>query len=128
MTNTHVTGQIDLTLLRRLAVLKMWVDANGVHAGDTFWKPGHEGPEFDPDHWLRNRSADEFDEEDIGALAVPIPSAAELSDALRTHIRFLADLDADERVLAGVRQQDRPLALRLLSELPGGRLDNVGLY
>lgn len=128
MTNSPVTGQLDLALLRRLAVLKIWVDANGLHAGDTFWKPGHEGPAFVPDRWLRDRSADEFDEEDIGALAVSAPSAAELSDALRTHFRFLADLDDDERTLARAREQDRPLALRLLSDLPGGRLTEVGLY
>lgn len=128
MTNTHITGQLDLALLRRLAVLKIWVDANGLHAGSTFWKPGHEGPAFDPARWLRDRSIDEFDEEDIGALAVPVPSAAELSDALRIHFRFLADLDDAERTIALAREQDRPLALRLLAELPGDRLADVGLY
>lgn len=128
MTNTHITGQLDLALLRRLAVLKIWVDANGLHAGNTSWKPGHEGPAFDPDRWLRDRSVDEFDKEDIGALAVPVPTAAELSDALRTHFRFLADLNDDEHTLALAREQDRPLALRLLADLPGGRLDGAGLY
>jgi len=128
MTNTRSTGHLDLALLRRLAVLKIWVDANGLHAGSTFWKPGHEGPAFEPERWLRDRSVDEFDEEDIGALAVPVPTATELSDALRTHFGFLADLDEDERILALAREQDRPIALRLLTDLPGGRLADVGLY
>lgn len=126
--NRHVTGQFDLNLVRRLAMLKIWVDANGLHAGDTHWNPGHEGPAFDPRHWLRDRSVAEFDEEDIGALAVPVPTAAELSEALRTHFRFLADLDDNERTLAAAREQDRPLALRMLADLPGGRLANIGLY
>ncbi|GAA3595997.1 hypothetical protein GCM10022223_08990 [Kineosporia mesophila] len=108
-----------------LAVLKIWVDAHGVHAGDSYWKPGHEGPAFDPENWLRDRSSGEFDEEDIGALAVPPPTALELSEALRTHFRFLADLDAQERVLAQAREQDRHIAL---AALPGGRLTNAGLY
>jgi len=128
MTNSAETGELDLALMRRLAVLKIWVDANGVHAGDTFWKPGHEGLPFDPDLWLRDRSNDEFDEEDIGALAVPVPSARELSDALRNYFAFLANLDHDEETLAHARERDRPLALRLLSELPGGRLSGVGLF
>ncbi|GAA0921070.1 nucleotidyl transferase AbiEii/AbiGii toxin family protein [Virgisporangium aurantiacum] len=128
MTNTRVTGALDHALIRRLAVLKIWVDANGVHAGDTFWKPGHEGPAFDPERWLRDRGVGEFDEEDIGALAVPVPTAGELSDALRIHFRFLADLDDDERTLAQAREQDRPLALHVLAALPGGRLANAGLY
>ena len=128
MTNSHITGGLDLDLVRRLAVLKIWVDANGAHAGSAFWKPGHDGPRFDPTHWLRDRSGDEFDAEDIGALAVPVPSAAELSEALRDHFGFLADLDQDERTLANVSEHDRPLALRMLEELPGGRLRDVGLY
>lgn len=129
MSNTRITGHLDLRLLRRLAVLKIWVDANGVHAGSTYWKPGHEGPAFEPDRWLRDRSADdEFDEEDIGALTVPVPTRSELSDAVRTHFGFLAELDDDERTLALAREQDRPLALRLLEELPGGRLAGAGLY
>lgn len=48
MTNTPITGKLDHALVRRLAILKIWVDANGLHAGDTFWKPGHEGPAFNP--------------------------------------------------------------------------------
>jgi len=128
MTNSQITGGLDLDLVRRLAVLKIWVDANGLHAGDTFWKPGHEGPGFDPARWLRDRSGDEFDAEDIGALAVPVPTAAELSEALRDHFGFLAELDRDERTLAQANEHDRPLALRMLEELPGARLQGAGLY
>ncbi len=128
MTNPTLTHTLDLPLIRRLAVLKIWVDANGAHAGNTYWKPGHEGPAFDPDRWLRDRSHGEFDEEDIGALAVPMPTAPELSEALRTHFRFLSDLDEDERVLALAREQDRPLALRALLSLPDARLVGTGLY
>ena len=128
MVNSATTGELDLDLLRRLAVLKIWVDANGLHAAESFWKPGHEGPAFNPERWLRDRSDNEFDREDIGALAVPVPTVAELSEALQTHFHFLRDLDHDEQVLALAREQDRPLAIRLLEGLPGGRLANVGLY
>jgi predicted nucleotidyltransferase component of viral defense system len=128
MMNTQIAGELDPALVRRLAVLKIWVDANGVRAGDTFWKPGHEGPGFDPDRWLRDRSVGEFDDEDIGALAVPVPTADELSEAVRSHFKFLADLDDDERVLAQARERDRRLALRALAALPGRRLAGVGLH
>ena len=33
-----------------------------------------------------------------------------------------------EITLAAIREKDRPLALKLLSELPDRRLSNVGLY
>jgi len=128
MSNGPVTGPIDLELVRHLAVLKIWVDANGLHAGNTLWKPGHEGPAFDPEQWLRNRTSDEFDMEDIGALAVPAPSVSELSDALRAHFQFLKELTPEEQVLAAAREQDRPLALRLIEGLPGQRMSGIGLY
>lgn len=128
MTNPAIFRTLDLPLIRRLAVLKIWVDANGAQAGNTRWKPGHEGPAFDPERWLRDRSHGEFDEDDIGALAVPVPTATELSEALRSHFRFLSELDDDEQVLAQAREKDRPLALRALLSLPDARLAGTGLY
>ena len=41
---------------------------------------------------------------------------------------FLADLDEDEAAIAQSNPKDRALALRMLAELPGGRLDGIGLY
>lgn len=115
-------GGVDRDLVRRLAVLKIWVDTNGVSATSAQWRPSHEPAPFDPDRWLRRRDAQELDVGDIGALAVPVPSAGELSDTVRNSYRFLADLDRDERRLAAAHGQDRPLALRLLAELPDALL------
>jgi hypothetical protein len=126
--NPGQVGPLDWRLVRRLAVLKIWVDANGVHGGLAFWKPGHEGPAFDPGHWLRDRSRGDFDIEDIGALSVPTPTAAELSEAVRAHYTFLADLDEEEQIVARAKEEDRTLALRLLAELPGRQLEGIGLY
>lgn len=121
-------GGLDTNLIRRLAVLKIWVDANGVAGLNAMWKPGHEPRPFDPAAWLRKRTAGEFDLDDIGALAVPVPAAAELASTVSARYAFLADLDAEERQLAEAREQDRDLALRLLADLPGGRLTQIGLY
>lgn len=77
--NERTLGGLDRALLRRLAVLKIWVDAHGVAASRARWKPAHQPAAFEPDQWLRKRRADEFDLEDIGALAVPPPSAKELA-------------------------------------------------
>jgi len=128
MSTPQVASQLDKGLVRRLAVLKIWVDANGVHAGHTFWKPGHEGPAFDAERWFRDRSTGDFDIDDIGALSVPIPTARRLSDTVRTGYAFIADLDALEQIVAHASEQDRALVLRLLAELPGGRLKGIGLY
>ena len=124
----HAIGTLDAALVRRLAVLKIWVDAHGVSGGAAVWKPGHERAAFDPAHWLRERREAEFDLEDIGALAVPTPSAADLASAVRDQYAFLAELDDTEQQLAAARGQDRHIALRALAELPGGRLAQLGLY
>lgn len=68
---------LDRDLVRRLAVLKIWVDAFGLHSRlGAHWKPGHEARPFDPDAWLRVRPTAEFDREDIGELTVPHPTSA----------------------------------------------------
>jgi predicted nucleotidyltransferase component of viral defense system len=121
-------GGLDTGLIRRLAVLKIWADANGVAAPNVRWKPGHEPRAFDPSHWLRTRLAAEVDLADIGALAVPTPSLADLNAMIQAHYRFLQSLDSDERQLAAAREQDRHLALRLLAELSGARLAALGLH
>lgn len=121
-------GGLDVDLIRRLAVLKIWADTNGVTGSRAHWKPGHEPRAFDPEGWLRIRGVDEFDLEDIGALAVPVPQAADLAAAVSARYGFLADLSDAERQLAAAREQDRHLALRLLAELPGARLASIGLY
>ena len=123
-----VASQLDEVLVRRLAVLKIWADANGVRAGRTFWKPGHEGPPFDAERWLRDRSTGDFDIGDLGALSIASPTAKELSDTVRTDYAFIADLDVDEQIVARASEQDRTLVLHLLAELPGGRMEGIGLY
>ncbi|MCL2654341.1 MAG: nucleotidyl transferase AbiEii/AbiGii toxin family protein [Coriobacteriia bacterium] len=128
MSNPGTIGSLDKPLIRRLALLKIWVDTNGVHAGTTYWQPGHKGLAFDPEVWLRDRSKEGFDIDDIGALTAPSPTASELSDGVRTHFAFLAELDDDEGIVAHVNERDRALVLRMLSELPGGRLIKAALY
>jgi predicted nucleotidyltransferase component of viral defense system len=127
-TTPAAVGALDEGLLRRLAVLKIWVDANGVHAGRTFWKPGHEGPGFDAHRWLRVRTAQEIDIDDIGALAVPVPTARELAETVTSRFRFLADRTETELAIAQASERDRALVLRELAQPPGQRLDSVDLY
>lgn len=116
------SGYIDAALVRRLAVLKIWVDAHGLGANGTIWKPGHEAYDFDPHRWLRVRPKADFDTEDIGELAVPAPDLDEMSRSLRTAYQFLADLDSDERQVATLSGAQRPRVLRMLAELPTSRL------
>jgi len=128
MTTAAIAQSLDTYLIRRLAVLKIWVDANGVHGGNTFWKQGHECRVFAPERWLQKRNAADFDTNDIGALTVPSPSFEELSTTISKTYKFLLDLNENEKTLANICGTDRPLALKMLRDLPDGRLDDIGLY
>lgn len=128
VTHQRDIGDLDTDLIRRLVVLKIWVDANGITAGNVHSRAGHQPHTFDPDHWLRTRAPAEVDLADLGALAVPTPSLAYLNATIQAHYGFLRELDPQERQLAAARKQDRHLALRLLNELPGARLASLGLF
>jgi len=128
MTTVGIAQNLDLSLIRHLSVLKIWSDANGVNAGNTCWRPGHKTIPFNPEHFLRDRSNEDIDIDDIGALAIPVPTAKDLSESLSKHFKFLQNLTTDEKIIAQVREQDRSLALKMLRDLPGGRLSNIGLY
>lgn len=97
-------------------------------AGETFWKPGHEGSVFDPDHWLRQRTDDEFDIEDIGALAVPPPKLPDLAANVSNGYQFLVDLTDEERRVARCEPADRDLVLAMLQELPDDQFEGASLY
>jgi hypothetical protein len=71
------------------------------------------------------RGARDFDDEAIGLLSVPPPDLGDLGRDLSRLYLWLADFDDDERAVAEGRPQDRSLVLRLLGELPGGRLVGV---
>ena len=109
---------LDLDLIRRLAVMKAWVDMNGLSTELHSWNPAHEPQPLDIDHWLRERAPGDFDDEFIGLLAMPPPALDELGRALSADYGFLRDLTDDERQLAVCNGRDRTLLLRLLHELP----------
>jgi hypothetical protein len=100
-------GGLDTDLVRRLAVLKIWVDKHGVRTDGAYWKPGHDSNGFDPEAWLCLRPATEFDQEDIGLLSVPAPDLDELARDLVDGYAFLRDLDRDERTVASISAADR---------------------
>jgi len=128
MTTASISSRLDLPLIRRLAVLKIWCDAHGVSAEGTHWNPVHEAFPFDPDRWLRDRSKEDIDIDDIGALAIPAPTVNELSKTISTQFRFLRNLTDEESLIAQIRGQDRALLLKMLKKLPGSRLSGIKLY
>ena len=122
-----VSATIDKKLLKRLVVLKIWVDSHGMHYGNVSWRPAHSPSVFDPDRWINDRNPKDVDAEDIGTLAVPAPTAEDLIKRLKDNYGFLAELDETEQMIAKSNPKDRSLVIQTLSELPGNRLGK-GLY
>ena len=127
MENPEVSAAVDKGLLRRLAVLKIWVDSNGMHYGNVWWRPAHAPSVFIPDKWLNDRDPKSVDAEDIGTLAVPAPSAEEMLEKLKLNYAFLQDLDDTEKIISRSNGKDRSVVIKALTELPGSRL-KTGLY
>jgi predicted nucleotidyltransferase component of viral defense system len=115
--------ELDRPMIRRIAVLKAWVDLHGLHTDHAVWSAPLRGAQpFDVDRWLTPRAARDFDDEAIGLLTVPPPNLTDLGHDLSRLYQWLADLDNDERTVAQGRPQDRNLVIRLLGDLPGRRL------
>lgn len=118
---------INKNLLRRLAVLKIWVDSHGMHCGNVWWRPAHAPSVFDPERWLNDRDPKSIDKEDIGTLAVPAPAPQEMIIRLKENYAFLMDLDGTEEIIARSNAKDRSDVIQALTKLPGSRL-SAGLY
>lgn len=122
-----IATNINKKLLKRLVVLKIWVDSYGMHNGNIFWHPAHSPSVFDPNKWLNERAPKDVDTEDIGTLAVPAPTPEDLIKRLKANYGFLTELDEVEQIIAQSNQKDRSIVIQALSELPGNRLGK-GLY
>ena len=127
MENKALSDTLDKNLLKRLVVLKIWVDSFGMHYGNVFWRPAHAPSVFDPERWLYDRNPKDVDAEDIGTLAVPAPTAKEMIEKLKINYDFLKNLDETEMIISKSNQKDRSIVIQALTELPGARMQK-GLY
>lgn len=116
---------VDRALIRRLVVLKCWVDRNGLTSAQHAWAPISDAHQFNASRWLRPRSRTDFDDEQIGLLTTPPPDLDDLGASLNKYYGWLADLDREEERVARCEPGDRGLVLRLLGELPGGRINTT---
>jgi predicted nucleotidyltransferase component of viral defense system len=114
--------ELDFDLIRRLSVLKIWVDNHGLQTTNHRWKAAHEPQPFDVNRWLRIRRPQDFDDENIGLLTSPPPDLEDLAEALSAEYSFLSALTSDERTLATCNGRDRTLLLHHLDNLTNGQL------
>ena len=110
-------------LVRRLAILKIWVDNHGLRPG---WNPALAPTRFDPEAWLSSR--DTWDEQLIGLLGHPPPPLAQLEGDLQSGFSWLRDLTEEEAQWAGADQDDRGLVIDGIRGLEGGSLAEAHIW
>lgn len=114
---------LDHTLTRRLAVLKCWVDKNGLNGSRHSWSVIADAREFDAPRWLAPRAARNFDDEQIGLLTTPPPDLDDLGLDLGHHYAWLAELTPEEQRIAKCAAADRGAVIDALRNLDsGGRM------
>lgn len=118
--------RLDRRLIRRLVVLKIWVDEHGVKTPFGMQWSSYVGNQaFRPAFWLRARTESEFDREDVGNLSRNVPAIGEINATIAVHYAFLRELDQEEEVVAECNGSGRDVVLKLLADLPGKRMGNV---
>lgn len=118
---TSPYSTFDRANVRRLAILKTWVDQYGLSSPPATWPPVSGATPYDPGSWRKVRRAADFDEDSIGLLAVPAPSLDNLGTQLHSLYGFLGEADELElRIIAG-GAGSRRFVLDAISTLPGAR-------
>ena len=122
---THPHSGFDRAQVRRLAVLKVWVDNHGL--ADT-WRPAIGPKPFVPDEWLSPRPG-RWDSEEIGQLAHPPPSLADLETEIFRNYAWLADLTEQEAMFARADAGDRGAIIEALRNVARSAIpEDANLY
>ncbi|HSW30502.1 MAG TPA: nucleotidyl transferase AbiEii/AbiGii toxin family protein [Longimicrobiales bacterium] len=109
--------------VRRLAVLKVWVDNHGLGPA---WERALAPRRLDPDEWLAPRG--EWGDEEIGLLAHPQPSLHELQRELAQCYHWLRELDGAEARWAAAKAADRGEVIAAIRALALGALGDAHLW
>jgi hypothetical protein len=110
-------------LVRRLTILKVWVDIHGLRPG---WNPAVAPVRLKPEVWLSAR--DSWDDEQIGMLTHPPPSLGQLGTDLQHCYSWLRELSEEETRWAGADPNDRGLVIEGIRNLAGSALAQAHLW
>lgn len=121
-------SSFDRELVRRLSILKTWVDQYGLQSPPARWQPVAGATTYDPTLWTRIRVDEDFDDESIGLLAVPAPDLADLAAAMLGPYSFLGAPNELEQDIIGSGAAGRSQVIAQIRSLPGTRFDARELW
>jgi len=123
LATTSPYSAFDRDLVRRLAVLKIWVDNNGLRPG---WIPTIAPKPFSTIAWFEPR--DNWDDEQIGMLTSPPPALVDLERRLTALYSWLGTLSEEEARWAKADPRDLASVIQAICALPNGALTDSPLY
>lgn len=97
----------DESLVRKLAVMKLWWDIT---------QEGLGARPIDPEYLLRERNGRDFQRQEIGLLTRPV-DIARWQRAFRERFAFIRELDKEERTLARGVARERSLFDEVLARI-----------
>lgn len=110
-------------LVRRVAVLKVWVDNHGLRPG---WVPALAPARFDPDSWFSPREP--WDDEQVGLLAHPPPPLEQLEADLGDNFSWLRELTVEEARWANADPNDRGEVIDAIRSLDFAALQDAHIW
>jgi predicted nucleotidyltransferase component of viral defense system len=120
---TSPYSQFDRNAVRRLALVKIWVDNNGLQPD---WDRAIAATPFDANVWFGTGRA--WDDEQIGMLTIPPPSLTALESGLKKHYSWLTPLSAEEKRWGSGDPRHRAEVLSVIKDLDDGALQDAYLY
>jgi len=120
---TSPYSQFSRARVRRLAMLKIWVDNNGLQPA---WDKAIASVPFSAASLFA--AGREWDDEDIGMLATPPPTLSALESGLKKHYSWLADITPEEERWASAEPRIRGEVLKAVRVLEGSTLSDAHIY
>ncbi len=120
---TSPHSQFDRAMQRRLAMLKVWADVNGL---DGHWQSAPAARPFAADRWLS--VGRDWDDDSIGLLAHPPPPIRKLEADLVRLYGHLRELSPEEVAFAAALEVDRTHVVTAIAELPDSQLSTEVLW
>lgn len=120
---TSPHSRFSAALVRTLAVLKVWVDNQGMGPD---WSPALAALPFDAARWLAPRAG--WDDEQIGLLTSPPPALATLEAEMRRLYAWIRNVSPEEARWASADARDRGDVIRAIQALPDAALAGAHVW
>jgi predicted nucleotidyltransferase component of viral defense system len=121
-------SQFNKNFVRKLTVLKVWVDKYGIESQAQRWGRTINATSFSQIKWQTPFATESIQDEQIGLLTVPIPKLEQLSVEFCSHFKFLSDLTDFEKAIIDSENSSRRNVISEIQDFQLGTLGELNLW